>query len=71
MSTEKQDIQLTCAEQGCGQFTFTKGEQEFYEQKQFTPPKRCARHRAEAKARREGKTERPQRESDAEMLGTN
>lgn len=34
------DQTLSCEE--CGQqFTFTKGEQEFYEEKGFTPPKRC------------------------------
>lgn len=48
-----EDKELQCAESGCGPFTWTKGEQEFYEQKGFTPPKRCVKHRAAAKARRE------------------
>ena len=40
---------LTCEE--CGkQFVFTKGEQEFYEEKGFTPPKRCKECRAAKKA---------------------
>jgi len=34
------DQALTCED--CGQqFTFTAGEQEFYTEKGFTPPKRC------------------------------
>jgi Probable zinc-ribbon domain len=64
-----EDKQIVCAESGCGEFTFTKGEQEFYAQKGFTPPKRCQHHREEARRRREsGTTERPKRESDADML---
>jgi len=32
------------------QFTFTEGEQEFFQQKGFTPPTRCADCRARRKA---------------------
>ena len=40
---------LTCEE--CGKdFIFTAGEQEFYEEKGFTPPKRCPDCRAAKKA---------------------
>lgn len=43
------DKTLTCEE--CGKdFTFTAGEQEFYEEKGFTPPKRCQDCRAAKKA---------------------
>ena len=43
------DKTLNCEE--CGKdFTFTAGEQEFYEEKGFTPPKRCQDCRAAKKA---------------------
>ncbi|MBU1089462.1 zinc-ribbon domain containing protein [Patescibacteria group bacterium] len=43
------DKTLTCEE--CGKdFIFTAGEQEFYEEKGFTPPKRCPDCRAAKKA---------------------
>jgi CxxC-x17-CxxC domain-containing protein len=44
---------MTCAD--CGQeFTFTAGEQEFYEQRGFSePPKRCPSCRAVRKAQRQ------------------
>ena len=43
------DKTLNCEE--CGKdFTFTAGEQEFYEEKGFTPPKRCPDCRAAKKA---------------------
>jgi len=43
------DKTLPCEE--CGKdFTFTAGEQEFYEEKGFTPPKRCPDCRAAKKA---------------------
>jgi CxxC-x17-CxxC domain-containing protein len=44
---------MACAD--CGQeFTFTAGEQEFYEQRGFTePPKRCPSCRATRKAQRQ------------------
>lgn len=68
--SQHEDMQLTCAEIGCGEFTWTKGEQDFYEQKGFNAPKRCAHHREEAKKRREGNGtgESPKRESDVDML---
>ena len=68
--SQHEDMQLPCAENGCGEFTWTGGEQDFYAQKGFSAPKRCQKHREEAKRRREGNgmTERPKHESDAEML---
>lgn len=43
------DKSLNCEE--CGKdFIFTAGEQEFYEEKGFTPPKRCPECRAAKKA---------------------
>lgn len=43
------DKNLSCGD--CGkQFAFTAGEQEFYEEKGFTPPKRCPECRAAKKA---------------------
>jgi CxxC-x17-CxxC domain-containing protein len=47
------DRTIVCAD--CGQeFTFTAGEQEFYEQRGFTePPKRCGACRAVRKAQRQ------------------
>ncbi len=43
------DKTLSCEE--CGKdFIFTAGEQEFYEEKGFTPPKRCPECRAAKKA---------------------
>jgi len=43
------DKSLPCEE--CGKdFVFTAGEQEFYEEKGFTPPKRCQECRAAKKA---------------------
>lgn len=49
-----EDKNLTCSD--CGkQFTFTKGEQEFYEKQGFTnPPKRCPDCRSAKKAQRGG-----------------
>ncbi|HEX5465569.1 MAG TPA: CxxC-x17-CxxC domain-containing protein [Candidatus Limnocylindrales bacterium] len=42
---------LTCAD--CGQaFTFTASEQEFYSNRQFSEPRRCASCRAARKAQR-------------------
>ncbi len=48
------DRAISCAD--CGQeFTFTAGEQEFYEQRGFSePPKRCPACRAVRKAQRQG-----------------
>ncbi|HVM31432.1 MAG TPA: zinc-ribbon domain containing protein [Candidatus Limnocylindrales bacterium] len=47
------DRAINCAD--CGQeFTFTAGEQEFYEQRGFTePPKRCGSCRAARKSQRQ------------------
>jgi len=43
---------LVCV--GCGNtFDFTVGEQQFYEEKGYTPPKRCRECRAKKKAERE------------------
>ena len=50
------DKTLACEE--CGKdFTFTAGEQEFYEQKGFTPPKRCQECRQAKKESRRQETE--------------
>ena len=46
-----EDKTLTCV---CGEeFIFTAGEQKFYEEKGFTPPKRCPDCRAKKKRERE------------------
>lgn len=45
----KEDLTIVCQ---CGQpFTFSKGEQEFYNQRGFQPPKRCPACRIEKKRR--------------------
>ncbi|HEY7033685.1 MAG TPA: CxxC-x17-CxxC domain-containing protein [Thermomicrobiales bacterium] len=45
------DRQLTCRD--CGQtFTFTAGEQDFYQQRGYTEPQRCPSCRAARKAQR-------------------
>lgn len=42
MDTQYQDQTLTCMEPNCKQeFVFTAGEQRFFAEKGFTPPKRC------------------------------
>ena len=47
------DKTLTCAD--CGQqFVFTASEQDFYAQRGFTEPRRCAICRASRKAARNG-----------------
>ncbi|HET7677031.1 MAG TPA: CxxC-x17-CxxC domain-containing protein [Candidatus Limnocylindrales bacterium] len=47
------DRVLTCAD--CGQeFTFTSSEQQFYADRQFSEPRRCASCRASRKAARQG-----------------
>ena len=43
------DITLTCSDCSC-QFNFTEGEQEFFQQKGFTPPTRCPDCRKRRKA---------------------
>ncbi len=51
MSTESK--QLTCSD--CGQtFTFTQQEQEFFQEKGFSEPKRCKNCRQQRKAERAG-----------------
>jgi CxxC-x17-CxxC domain-containing protein len=46
------DTTITCRD--CGQaFTFTTGEQAFYQERGFSEPQRCASCRAERKAQRE------------------
>jgi CxxC-x17-CxxC domain-containing protein len=50
-STNTNDRTLTCAD--CGQaFTFTASEQQFYADRQFSEPRRCATCRAARKASR-------------------
>lgn len=47
------DKMLTC--QDCDEeFEFTEGEQAFFEEKKFTPPKRCKPCRDKKKAQRDG-----------------
>jgi len=49
------DQTLTCIERSCGAtFTFSDGEQKFYAEKGFTPPKRCPNCRAARKAHKDG-----------------
>ena len=43
------DTTLTCSDCSC-QFTFTEGEQEFFQTKGFTPPTRCPDCRRRRKA---------------------
>ena len=50
------DKTIICAD--CGkEFVFTAGEQEFYEQRGFTPPKRCkkCRERRERERKEQGR----------------
>lgn len=52
-----EDKNLTCVD--CRtEFTFTAGEQEFYTDKGFTPPKRCASCRDKKKKEREARENR-------------
>lgn len=44
---------IKCIEEGCGEFEFTAGEMEFYANKGYPEPKRCAMHRAIKKQKRE------------------
>jgi CxxC-x17-CxxC domain-containing protein len=48
-----QDRTLTCADCG-GAFTFTAGEQAFYQERGFSEPKRCTSCRSARKAGRQG-----------------
>lgn len=55
-TTSAGDQTLVCEE--CGsEFTFTAGEQEFFAQKGFTPPKRCPACRQAKKSERRQVTE--------------
>lgn len=51
MSKTYEDLELTCGDCGCT-FIFTAGEQEFYDQKGFTAPKRCNNCRTAMKNRK-------------------
>lgn len=54
---EKKDIIITCKD--CGkEFTFTIGEQEFYEERGFTAPKACKECRDAKKAQRNASNDR-------------
>ena len=45
------DKTIKCVEKNCGQeFTFTEGEQAFYESRGYTEPKRCKECREARKA---------------------
>jgi len=47
-----EDKEINCPD--CHQdFTFTEGEQRFYEEREYTPPKRCKPCRDQRKAQRE------------------
>jgi hypothetical protein len=53
MTDQYEDISLDCSD--CHQpFTFTKGEQAFFAEKQLTPPKRCKPCRQKRKEAKEG-----------------
>jgi CxxC-x17-CxxC domain-containing protein len=51
-----EDTTLTCGDCNAA-FTFTAGEQEFYETKGFTPPKRCPDCRTKKKNEKFSETE--------------
>lgn len=54
MSEVKKDQYITCKEPGCNtMFKFTVGEQVFYTDKGFNPPKRCPACRAKRKKQRQ------------------
>jgi hypothetical protein len=59
---EYEDVEIVCAD--CKKaFLFTAGEQQFFAERGFTPPKRCKPCRDQRKARRNAaqhSTERPQ-----------
>lgn len=56
-----ESIMIECVD--CGKpFEFTKGEQEFYKQRNFTPPKRCKEDREKKKAHRRDEKNRYQSE---------
>lgn len=63
---EKKDEIIVC--KNCGnEFTFTVGEQKFFEEKGFTKPVRCKECRNKRKAEKEEKTEE-QKKNDFEDL---
>lgn len=48
---DREDQTIQCSWKGCkDEFTFTAGEQEFYERKGFTPPKYCKPHREQRRS---------------------
>lgn len=50
------DKTIKCAEKDCGKdFTFSEGEQDFYQQRGFSDPKYCKDCREKRKAAREKK----------------
>ena len=54
-----EDKELDCAD--CKEtFTWEAGEQEFFDRKGFTPPKRCKTCREKSKARREAGGGKPE-----------
>jgi hypothetical protein len=54
LPTENTDKELRCCEHGCGKiFTFTVGEQSFYDIRGWECPKRCAECRKANKVSRE------------------
>lgn len=64
MAEELHDIELKCAERGCGEvFLFEVGEQRFYAKQTppFLPPRYCPKHRAEHKAAREARKQQEER----------
>ena len=61
MEAQDQDKELLC--QDCqGNFIWTAGEQRFYREKNFTPPKRCPSCRAYLKRKLREQEERRTRE---------
>ena len=58
METNYETILLQCADCGC-EFDFTPEEQEFYSEKGFSTPKRCANCRSKNRERKRGGS-RPQ-----------
>ena len=53
---EFEDKELTCVEPGCGAtFIFEAGEQAFFAEKGFTPPKRCKPCRQRKKAEKQSR----------------
>ncbi len=67
MNTNYKNIELQCADCGCD-FEFSSEEQEFYNEKGFSAPKRCASCRSKNRQRkndRRGGTGRQQTRYDA------